>query len=63
MAILRIAKQIGGGTVPDELSPEMDAWWLLDSGPTAAELNMAFDETLLERCARWGRPVLRFYGW
>lgn len=29
----------------------------------AAAPNMAFDEALLERCAVWGRPVLRFYGW
>ena len=40
-----------------------DTWLLLDSGPLAAPLNMAFDEALLENCAGWGRPVLRFYGW
>ena len=40
-----------------------DPWFLLESGPTAAALNMAFDEALLEHCAAWGRPVLRFYGW
>lgn len=40
-----------------------DPWLLLDSGPLAPALNMAFDEALLERCAAFGRPVLRFYGW
>ncbi len=39
------------------------AWLLLDSGPGAAEFNMALDEALLEAMPRLGRPVLRFYSW
>ena len=40
-----------------------DPWFLLDSGPAAPAANMALDEALLEACAEFGRPVLRFYGW
>ncbi len=40
-----------------------DAWLLLNSGPTAPALNMAWDEALLEHAAQLGRPVLRLYGW
>ena len=39
------------------------AWLLLDSGPGAADFNMALDEALLEAMPRLGQPVLRFYGW
>lgn len=38
-------------------------WWLLNSGPGEAAFNMALDEALLENVARFGAPVLRFYGW
>lgn len=40
-----------------------ETWLLLDSGPGAPDVNMAFDEALLESVARFDRPVLRFYGW
>jgi lipoate-protein ligase A len=38
-------------------------WYLLNSGPGEAALNMAVDEALLLAVARFDRPVLRFYGW
>src|SRR5207302_10155570 len=38
-------------------------WLLLNSGPGAADFNMAFDETLLESASQLGKPLLRFYGW
>jgi lipoyl(octanoyl) transferase len=38
-------------------------WFLLNSGAGDAAGNMAVDEALLEAAARFGRPVLRFYGW
>jgi lipoate-protein ligase A len=38
-------------------------WHFLNSGPTAAAENMAWDEALLEAAPRLGRPVLRCYGW
>jgi len=38
-------------------------WLLLQSGPGAADFNMALDEALLEAMPRLGKPVLRFYGW
>ena len=38
-------------------------WLLLDSGPGAADFNMALDEALLEAAPRLGLPVLRYYGW
>jgi lipoyl(octanoyl) transferase len=38
-------------------------WLLLNSGPEAADYNMAFDEALLEFARTLGHPVLRFYGW
>lgn len=38
-------------------------WFLLQSGPGEAALNMALDEALLEAMPRWQKPVLRFYGW
>lgn len=38
-------------------------WYCLNSGPGEAAFNMALDETLLEKIASLGRPVLRFYGW
>lgn len=38
-------------------------WWLLNSGPCPAALNMALDETLLEAMPRLQVPVLRFYSW
>ena len=41
----------------------MNTWKLLNSGPQAAAYNMAMDESLLEAMPRWGKPVLRFYGW
>lgn len=41
----------------------MNTWRLLQSGPGAADFNMALDEALLEFAARMGNPVLRFYGW
>jgi len=40
-----------------------ETWLLLNSGPGAADFNMAFDEALLEMAAQSGKPVLRFYGW
>ena len=40
-----------------------DAWLLLNSGPTAPALNMAWDEALLEHAAHLGKPILRLYGW
>ena len=36
---------------------------MVDSGAGDAALNMALDEALLESVARFGAPVLRFYGW
>ena len=41
----------------------MEAWYLLQSGPGAAEYNMALDEALLESAPQIARPILRFYGW
>jgi lipoate-protein ligase A len=38
-------------------------WLLLNSGKCDAAFNMALDEALLESAARFGTPVLRFYGW
>jgi lipoate-protein ligase A len=40
-----------------------ETWFLLQSGLGPAAANMAMDEALLESAARWGSPVLRFYGW
>ena len=52
-----------GASPTSELPGPAAAWWQLDSGPGAADLNMAFDEALLEAVADLRRPVLRFYGW
>lgn len=41
----------------------LDTCLLLNSGPGAADFNMAFDEALIETAAQSGKPVLRFYGW
>ena len=41
----------------------IDIWHVLDSGPCAADYNMALDEALLECVNYIGGPVLRFYGW
>ena len=41
----------------------VEHWNLLNSGPGAADFNMAFDEVLLEFAIASGRPTLRFYGW
>ena len=41
----------------------VEHWHLLNSGPGAADFNMAFDEALLEFAATLGEPALRFYGW
>jgi lipoate-protein ligase A len=38
-------------------------WLLLNSGKCDAAFNMALDEALLENVSRFGKPVLRFYGW
>jgi lipoate-protein ligase A len=38
-------------------------WFLLNSGKCDAAFNMALDEVLLENVSRFGKPVLRFYGW
>jgi lipoate-protein ligase A len=38
-------------------------FYLLHSGKCDAAFNMALDEALLENAARFGAPVLRFYGW
>jgi lipoate-protein ligase A len=38
-------------------------WLLLNSGKGDAAFNMALDEALLENSSKFGRPVLRFYGW
>jgi lipoyl(octanoyl) transferase len=40
-----------------------ETWLLLNSGPDAADFNMAFDEALLGAVAQLGKPVLRFYAW
>jgi lipoate-protein ligase A len=40
-----------------------EQWLLLNSGPGAADFNMAFDEALLEFAATLSKPSLRFYGW
>jgi len=40
-----------------------ETWLWLDSGPGAADFNMALDEALLESAATRAQPVLRFYGW
>ena len=45
------------------MNPKPETWLLLNSGPGAADFNMAFDEALLEFATRLGKPVLRFYGW
>lgn len=42
---------------------QSENWYLLRSGPGAGAWNMGLDEALLEAVARWGQPVLRFYGW
>jgi lipoate-protein ligase A len=38
-------------------------WVLMNSGAGDAAYNMALDEGLLEAMPRWGKPVLRLYGW
>jgi len=45
------------------VNPQSETWLLLDSGPGAADRNMALDEALLEFAAQLGKPVSRFYGW
>jgi len=40
-----------------------DSWYVIDSGPGAADYNMALDEALLDVVGSLGAPVLRFYGW
>jgi lipoate-protein ligase A len=40
-----------------------ETWLLLDSGPGAADFNMALDEALLEFASLLGKPVARFYSW
>jgi lipoate-protein ligase A len=45
------------------VNPKSEIWVLLDSGPGAADLNMALDEALLELASQLDKPVLRFYGW
>ena len=45
------------------MNPKSETWLLLDSGPGAADLNMALDEALLEFASLLGKPVSRFYGW
>jgi lipoate-protein ligase A len=40
-----------------------ESWFLLQSGPGGAAVNMAMDEALLEHAIDLGQPVLRFYGW
>jgi hypothetical protein len=42
---------------------DADLWYVLPCAMGAPDENMAFDEALLEWVSRWGRPVLRFYGW
>jgi len=41
----------------------VENWYLLQSGPGAADFNMAFDEALLESASRLCKPFLRFYSW
>jgi lipoyl(octanoyl) transferase len=38
-------------------------WLLWRQRKNAADYNMALDEALLQCAPKWGRPVLRFYGW
>ena len=45
------------------MNPKSETWLLLNSGPGAADFNMALDEALLEFAAQLGKPVSRFYGW
>jgi len=45
------------------LKQATETWLLLNSGPGAADLNMALDEALLEFASQLGKPVSRFYGW
>src|SRR5438093_11832730 len=45
------------------VNPKTETWLLLNSGPGAADFNMALDEALLEFASRLGKPVSRFYGW
>ena len=45
------------------MNPKSETWLLLDSGPGAADLNMALDEALLEFASQLGKPVTRLYGW
>jgi len=45
------------------VNPKSETWLLLNSGPGAADLNMALDEALLEFASQSGKPVSRFYGW
>ena len=40
-----------------------DIWNVIESGPCAADYNMALDEALLDSAATLGAPTLRFYGW
>jgi len=41
----------------------METWHVIDSGPCAADFNMALDEALLEMAPALGAAALRFYGW
>ena len=45
------------------MNPQSETWLLLNSGPGAANLDMALDEALLEFASQLGKPVSRFYGW
>jgi lipoate-protein ligase A len=46
-----------------DLPRQPETWFRLDSGPGAADYNMALDEASLEAVGALNRPVLRFYGW
>jgi lipoate-protein ligase A len=45
------------------MNSDAETWWLLNSGPGPAAINMAFDEALLEFSRSLARPLLRFYAW
>lgn len=41
----------------------MTSWRLVVSSPLCASMNMAIDETLMERAIWRNQPIIRFYSW
>jgi lipoate-protein ligase A len=46
-----------------DAAPHAEKWLWLDTGPGAADFNMALDEALLESAVTRTRPIVRHYGW